>query len=248
MVNRNITSYYSDPEVAKAFDTDRYGGPVGKWVNDLEKQMFSALGVKMQKASKVLDIGSGTGKLDEVAKSSLFVGLDRSLPMLLVGKRSMETPHPLILGDAQRLPFVNNAFDLVLASRLLLHLPNWQSMISESCRVARSAVILDFPTSPSLAALEPNFWSSLRGSSAPPPHRIFTPGQVRDAFEISGFTCEEMHKGLILPYRFHRCLGNPRLSRVLEGIARRTRLTSLFGSPSFALFAPRQPSSKPTSL
>jgi len=248
MVNRSITSYYSDPEVAKAFNTDRYGGAAGKWVIDLEKQLFSALGVKAGKLSRVLDIGSGTGKLSAVAKSSLLVGLDRRLPMLLVSRKSMETPHPLILGDAQRLPFVNNSFDLVLASRLLLHLPDWQSMVSESCRVARIAVLLDFPTSPSLAALEPRFWSSLRGSSALPPHKIFTFGQVRNAFEISGFTCEELHKGLLLPYRFHRRLGKPRLSQFLEGIAKKTRLTSLFGSPSFALFAPHHPSSMSASL
>ncbi len=246
MADLSITSYYSDPEIAKAFDTDRYGGAVGKWVINLEKQLFSALGIRAKKASRVLDIGSGTGKLSAVAESSLFVGLDRSLPMLLVGKSSMETPYPLILGDAQCLPFVNDSFDIVLASRLLLHLPDWQSMVSESCRIARIAVILDFPTSPSLAALEPRFWSSLRGSSAPPPHKIFTLGQVRSAFEISGFTCEELHKGLLLPYRLHRWLGKPRLSQVLEGIAKKTGLTSLFGSPSFALFAPH-PSSKPAS-
>ena len=48
-------------------------------------------------------------------------------------------------GDLLDLPFGSRSFDVVVAVRLLPHVRNWQRLLAELCRVARSTVIVDYP-------------------------------------------------------------------------------------------------------
>ncbi len=238
-VNKDkIPDYYRNPAVADAFHKDRYGGATGAWFIEMERAIFAEFAAGYSSNASMLDLGTGSGKLFSAVKPRFIVGLDCSLPMLIVS-RNAGILSPLVLGDSCALPFPDNSFDLVMASRLLLHVPSWEAMVSECCRVARSAVLIDFPIRPSLAALEPRIWRLVRGPEAPPPHRIFSLSEVVSTFRSCGFYCSKKDRGLILPYRLHRLLRWPRLSRLLESGARAVGLTSLLGSPASALFEAR---------
>ena len=48
-------------------------------------------------------------------------------------------------GNLLTLPFIDRAFDVVISYRLLPHVTNWEQLLSEMCRVAKTSVIVDYP-------------------------------------------------------------------------------------------------------
>ncbi len=92
---------------------------------------------------RVLDVGAGTGALtavlrEEVPGTVVAVDADRDL--------LQSVPGPRALGDATRLPFRDDAFDLVVCQALLVNLPAPEAALREFARVSRDAV----------AAIEPD--------------------------------------------------------------------------------------------
>jgi SAM-dependent methyltransferase len=95
--------------------------------------------------ASVLDIGCGDGKLtSSLAKQhrdALFVGLDSSDEAL------SRLPFTGVKGDAQALPFADAAFDLVMSTDALEHMPEATEAAawSELFRVAGKAVMVAVP-------------------------------------------------------------------------------------------------------
>lgn len=82
------------------------------------------LGLKMfppRDGMDVLDVGCGTGiQLADYQRAGCRVsGIDASPSMLAVARRRLGDKASLRLGDATRLPYADQAFDLVLASTVL---------------------------------------------------------------------------------------------------------------------------------
>jgi ubiquinone/menaquinone biosynthesis C-methylase UbiE len=103
--------------------------------------MIEFLGV-----GSVLDIGSGTGyvllKLKEKAPHIRAVGVEPSLALRTIGYGKGLTETELVDGDATRLEFPDNSFDLVCEFATLHHMPRPELAISEMLRVARSAIFV----------------------------------------------------------------------------------------------------------
>jgi ubiquinone/menaquinone biosynthesis C-methylase UbiE len=92
----------------------------------------------------VLDVACGPGRFFETYQRVQSVGLDRSRGML--ERFRTEKPEAMVLqGDAYRLPFAPNSFDLVLSTRFVSHLRGAYRarVLSEMARVTRDGVILD---------------------------------------------------------------------------------------------------------
>jgi len=92
----------------------------------------------------VLDVGCGDGKVTAAIASRVpgrFVGLDSSAQALT------RIALPCILGDATRLPFEDGAFDLVMSSDTLEHLPeaSYPDAWCELFRVAGKYVMVAVP-------------------------------------------------------------------------------------------------------
>lgn len=92
---------------------------------------------------RVLDVGCGTGELTRVLRAEadgIVVGCDAD-PDLLA-----HLAPPRVLGDATRLPFADDRFDLAICQALLINLPDPAAAVSE---LARSSTDL-------VAAVEPD--------------------------------------------------------------------------------------------
>lgn len=96
----------------------------------------------------LLDVGCGDGQVarafrEHLGPGALVVGLDRGRPGLM---RFWQAGQPLA-ADADALPFVDRAFDLVLASEVLEHLPDdvLRGTVRELMRVARREIIVSVP-------------------------------------------------------------------------------------------------------
>lgn len=91
-----------------------------------------------QPGEKILDLGAGTGvSTEELARSGAYVvGVDISLGMLAVGRRTRPKV-PLVAGDALALPFPDHTFDAVTTSFVIRNVANTPGALRELARVTK---------------------------------------------------------------------------------------------------------------
>ncbi len=104
---------------------------------------------------RILDIGCGLGhEVQELASlvgsDGRVVGVDNNAPLIAEARRRTEgshTPLEFFVGDAGKLEFSDNAFDLCRAERFLIFLEDPEKALAEMVRVVRpggTVVISDF--------------------------------------------------------------------------------------------------------
>ena len=98
---------------------------------------FNAL-VKPLKGQSLLDVGCGTGAFAEQLKhlGLRITGIDLSFKSVSMACGASPL-HSWALGDAERLPFKNGAFDILSFSGILHHLPSLGKVFAEGLRVLR---------------------------------------------------------------------------------------------------------------
>jgi SAM-dependent methyltransferase len=82
---------------------------------------------------RVLEVGCGNGGYLALVEA---IGMDISVGMLEAARE--RTNVPLVCGDAQRLPFQSESFDVVLAPHMLYHVEDRPAAIRELRRVLKS--------------------------------------------------------------------------------------------------------------
>jgi len=91
---------------------------------------------------RVLDVGSGTGALTRILRAEAagdVIAVDAD-PQLLE-----HVEGPAVVGDAFRLPFPDDTFDLVVCQALLINLPEPAAAVRELARVSRNRVAVIEP-------------------------------------------------------------------------------------------------------
>ena len=106
---------------------------------EAERATVELLRTELAGRRRCLEVGVGTGliSLPLHRAGEPMVGLDLSRPMLakLVEKAGGAIPFPLVLADATRMPFRDDAFGGAVV-RWVLHLvPEWQRLVEELVRV-----------------------------------------------------------------------------------------------------------------
>jgi len=102
----------------------------------------------------VLDIGCGTGALlqmiQQERKNARPFGVDLSEQMIQVAKAKLGEKADLRVSDSEKLPFPNEAFDLVMCTYSFHHYPNPGAVLLEIRRVLAPSgrLILADPTGP----------------------------------------------------------------------------------------------------
>jgi ubiquinone/menaquinone biosynthesis C-methylase UbiE len=227
-------SYYQQAEYAARYDEDKYGGAFGAWLRKLEVDTFlSSLSADCR---TVLDVGAGSGKLSLALalQSQQVVALDSSLEMLKVARQKLKEQGielEAVVCDAQALCFVNDAFDGVVASRVLMHLSDWRRGIAELSRVAKQ-LIVDVPPTLGFGGLE-GLYRRCRRWLAPETHtyRTFLTISLTQEVRKHDFQIVATKRQFFLPLAVHRRLDQPAVSMKLEAWCRRLGLTRLFGAP-----------------
>jgi hypothetical protein len=100
------------------------------------------------------------------------------------------------------------------------------------CRVARYAVIVDYPAVASVNVWARRLFALKKAVETDTrPYRCFTRQELLDVFAAQGFTRPVFRPQFALPMVAHRQLGVAGLSRTVEGAARALGVTGRFGSP-----------------
>ncbi|MFS8637195.1 MAG: class I SAM-dependent methyltransferase [Gemmatimonadota bacterium] len=227
---------YREPKHAREYDADRFGGCFGRWLEEREVALYLAL--LDGHDGPILDAGAGTGKLTiPLARSGRsVVAADFSFEMLSVAKEKAGRAEPagaFVVSDAHALGFRDRAFACTVASRLLMHLPDWRRAVRELCRVTRDVLIVDFPPSNSFARVE-SVWKRRIRRVSKGAHRGYatiSPADLARELERHGFRVERVHRSFFLPVRAHRILDRPEASARIEALFERIGWTARLGSP-----------------
>lgn len=119
-------------------------------VSDLDEHgtalaLFSGL-ARLAQARTVLDVGAGTGRaitlLGQLLPDVQVTGVEPVEALREVGHRRGIDPACLIDGDALALPFADDAFDFVIETGVLHHIPAPRRAVEEMVRVARKGVMI----------------------------------------------------------------------------------------------------------
>ncbi len=224
----------ADIETSSEGYAARFAGPAGEWMLGVQESISLSLLPPPGEIS-VLDVGGGHGQLARPFSQRGYVvtvvGSDEScrnrISDLLEKGQCQFT-----VGNMVALPFPDWSFDVVVSFRLLPHCAAWPVLIRELCRVARTAVVVDYPTSQGLNAIAPAlFGAKKKWEGNTRQWRMFSHAEIESEFARHGFVAKCRVPQFFLPMVLHRMLKNPRLSSGLETICRRLGLTRRWGSP-----------------
>jgi ubiquinone/menaquinone biosynthesis C-methylase UbiE len=163
--------------------------------------MFGALG-----DSRMLDVGCGTGRSRQIYASTVseYIGLDLSLESVRIAAR--EIPElSFVQGDAVRLPFADDSFDLVAFSSVLHHIPDRRGALREAGRVLRpgGAVFAFDPNllHPAMALFRCPSSPLYSSAGVSPTEKPLLPATLRSDFRSTGFNHIRQRCQADIPYR-----------------------------------------------
>jgi 2-polyprenyl-3-methyl-5-hydroxy-6-metoxy-1,4-benzoquinol methylase len=95
----------------------------------------------------VLEVGVGAGNVLDGVPTGIRYGIDLAASILRDARLRLASRATLLQGDAATLPFRDGAFDRVMCSEVLEHLPDPGAAIAEIARVTRrgGVVVLSVP-------------------------------------------------------------------------------------------------------
>jgi ubiquinone/menaquinone biosynthesis C-methylase UbiE len=213
----------------------RFSGAVGRWFVETQTRTTLSLLRALPAGSSVLDVGGGhaqiTPPLIEAGYQVTVAGSDsicsaRLRPWIAEGRCHFE------VADLRALPYPDRFFDVVVCLRLLPHSVSWHRLIRELCRVARSSVVVDYPSVRSVNVVSERFFR-LKRSIETNTRRFmtFTPQQIRHAFSDNGFGVRAQRPQFLIPMVLHRVANHAGLSKAVELPGRMLGLTRWLGSP-----------------
>jgi len=224
----------ADIETSSEDYARRFSGDVGKYFLDVQAKITLEL-IQSWPGTTVLDVGGGHAQLAvplvKAGYKVTVIGSHEScrqrLDMLLPAQT-----FDFKVGNLIDLPFSNNSFDIVIAFRLLPHVEHWKELIAELSRVARRAVVIDYPDIRSFNIFYKIFFSvkkAFEGNTRP--FRCFSRKEVIEEFRKHNLHDPILRPQFFIPMVLHRSLKIVFILKFFESVARYSGLTYLFGSP-----------------
>ena len=229
MVQVNERLVAPDIETASEEYAQRFAGEVGKLFLDVQAKIVLELLAPWPEA-RVLEVGGGHAQLaGPLAERGYGVTVTGSAA---VCRERLGRELAFEVCSADRLPFPDRSFDAVLAVRLLTHLEHWREALAEMCRVARSAVIVDYPDTRSFNRLYGGLFAwkrAIEGNTRT--FHCFGPGEVIAECARHGFGRPVVRRQFFVPMVVHRAVGRAGFSRGIERASGVLGLTRALGSP-----------------
>jgi 2-polyprenyl-3-methyl-5-hydroxy-6-metoxy-1,4-benzoquinol methylase len=223
-----------DIETSSADYARRFGGAAGAWMLSVQARTVCRALASLTPGT-ALDVGGGHGQLVDplrgmgwnVTVHGSDAECERNLRQL-----HRKTDCAFLRGSLFELPVPDRSFDIVVAVRLISHVTDWPRLIREMCRVARTSVVIDYPSKLALNALTPMLFSikkSYEGNTRT--YTSFARRELTDQFARHGFAPVREIKQFFIPMAVHRMTGAAAPFRAAEALFRAMGLTALAGSP-----------------
>ena len=227
-------SQKADIETSSEDYARRFSGKIGEYFLDVQTTITLKLLNSWQNV-KILDVGGGHAQiavpLIEAGYNLTVIGSDDVCKERL-NKLLNESSFKYKTCNLLDIPFDDKSFDIVTCFRLLTHEENWEIQIAELCRLAKIAVIIDYPDIKSFNILY-NFLFSIkkRYEGNTRTFRNFSRKELIEEFKKNGFGTPIFRAEFFLPMVIHRALKSVKLMGTLEKIFYFLGLTKYFGSP-----------------
>lgn len=227
-------SALADVDTASADYARRFSGAIGAWLLSVQAQGITELmGSGLGKTA--LDVGGGHGQ-----SARALAGLGFETTILGSEAKALGEAKDLVEAGGARFEFSgfspinkpDQSFDLVTAFRLLPHYDDWPALISEMCRVARSTVLIDYPTTQSINVISDKLFGlkkKFEGNTRT--YTLFSRSEVERELRKAGFSSIRIYPQFFFPMVLHRLIKSPRISNLLEWAAGLLGLKRLLGSP-----------------
>jgi SAM-dependent methyltransferase len=212
----------------------RFAGPVGEHFLDVQARLVLELLAPYPGAS-VLDVGGGHAQLaGPLAAGGYGVTVAGSREICRARLDRLLAPGTVAFRacDLATLPFADRSFDVALAFRMLSHVERWRDLLGELARVARRAVVVDYPDLRSFNLFYGALVRWKRASEGDTrTFRCFAPGEVPAELARRGFPEATVRRQFFLPMVVHRKAGRVGFTRAAEGMSAALGLVRAFGSP-----------------
>ena len=234
MISTEFFPETADIETSSDAYASRFSGATGDWLLKVQANATLAM-LDSYKEAKILEVGGGHGQL-----TSHLIAAGHKVTVLGSAEVCEKRIRTLVeagdcrfeVGNVLALPYEDDAFDVVISYRFLAHVEQWQAFLSELSRVAKQAVIVDYPTLRSVNYVAPLLFSAkknMEGNTRP--YTCYDESELLAYMQTSGWQMGDRYAQYFWPMVLHRMLAKPGLSSALEGIARRLGLTGYLGSP-----------------
>jgi len=230
-------SYYREtPDIETSSDdyAQRFKGKIGKWLLKVQEEVVLKA-VSNWPGAMILDVGGGHGQMVEpLIREGYRVTVLGSAPICRKRIQNYVDNNScsFMVGNIINLPFVDKSFDIVISLRLVPHVTAWPKLLSEFTRVARSAVIIDYPSLRSINYIAPmlfGFKKKIEVNTRP--FGIFHEKDIVEIFNSNGFIRVSRYPQFFFPIVFHRLMKFQAFSALIERLCRMMGLTAWLGSP-----------------
>lgn len=215
--------WYKADDIAEEYDSKRFSQG-GRLIDRREKDAVLD-GVGPVAGKSILEVACGTGRFSVMLaeRGADIVGLDISGAMLSQGRRKAKeggvADHvEFMRGDAARLPFPDNHFDVVIAMRFFHLADTPASFLTEMRRVSNSQVFFDTFNRFSTRSLYN--WALPMGS------RLYSRWEIDRLLDGASLELATEDHDFVLPFGFYREIPNT-LASTLRSID-----TALGNSPA----------------
>ncbi len=229
----------ADIETASEGYADRFSGAIGTWMLNVQTEATLKL-LQPYPQATILDVGGGHGQITApLIENGYQVTVLGSAEVCQARIQSWLNNNrcSFQVGNVLDLPYPDNSFDVVISYRFLAHVTQWQTFLSELARVAKQAIIVDYPTVQSVNAIAPYLFSFKKRFEGNTRRFVcYQEAQLQNYLKSRGLQLSERYPQFFFPMVLHRMLKSPSLSSTLEQSVRSLKLTNFFGSPVIAKF------------
>ena len=225
--------WYQQETVVEDYEDKRFSRGGGRLTDRLEKEAVLD-GLEPVDGKRVLEIACGTGRFTVMLAEcgADITGLDISEPMLQEGREKAQRAGvadtvEFMRGDAARLPFPDDHFDVVYGIRFFHLMDTPEEYLAEMCRVSSEQVFFDTYNRYSGRSLYN--WALPMGS------RLYSRSEVESLLSGAGLELAGERHEFVVPFGLYRKLpgGVAGAFRALERTIQRTPLGDPLASISY---------------
>jgi SAM-dependent methyltransferase len=195
--------WYQADTVAEAYEDKRFTGG-GRLIDRRERGAVLDVVAPFDN-ERVLEVACGTGRFSVMLaeRGADVTGVDISGAMLGQAREKARAAGvadtvEFMRGDAARLPFPDDAFDITFAIRFFHLADTPETFLSEMRRITRKTILFD--TFMARSARSVYNWLLPMGS------RLYTSQEVRGLIETAGLEFQDVTHDFMVPYGLYRQL------------------------------------------
>ena len=215
-------SVSTSPDIVSSTEdyAKRFACTSGEWMLSVQTQAIDDL-LRDVGCGTILDVGGGHAQVTphlmaQGREVTALVSCEEAAARL---NRVSGGTAPYVLGSVEQLEQPDQSYDIVIAMRMMAHVADWELFLASACRVARKAVIVDFPLASGIHRLYPLLFGLKKAIETDTrtysrlPHKA-----VATAFRDNGFDPDAHVGQFVVPMAFHRFIKNVPISRASEAI------------------------------